>query len=436
MRLNNMPCIEADDILVFVPNSGLNKWANTISGSFTYPSGQKPCSIMINKGVDVFSSSCHAWLGFPETVLYRYTDGSFGIGKFKSTSEIPNRSKVLWAVGGMGLLDKYNPSEEGFSRFTKNGKTYNYSDVLRLTSHTMIGVKDGKCYLVYIPSMTGKQVNDYAFKCGFEKAVMLDGGHISAMNSKDFKANLNTIQGYVIQGINKPVKKKLIIDMGHSDLVIGKQSPDKTYNEYEFNIDIGNRMDKILQTYPLEVVLVDYRHANATVELVNLIEKINEEKADICVSIHSNGYGDDFNSANGWEAFYYDDPKYPEGKKLAEALRKRSLVLGLTDRGIKPGNHLAIVRDTEDMATVLIETGFHTNREDLAKLKDNSFRDLVAKTYCQGILDYFGIEWVEPSTTTLYKVQVGSFAKKEAAILLQKNLKAAGFDSFIKEETK
>jgi len=191
MKLNGMPCIEADDILLFDPGSGLANWANTISGSFTYPSGQKPCSILINKGVDLFSSACHSWLGFPETVLYRYKDGEHGIGKYKNTSEIPNRPNVLWAVGGMGLLDKYNPAEEGFSKFTKDGKAYNYTDVLRLTSHTLIGIKDEKIYLCYVPSMSGIGVNNYAKQCGFEKAVMLDGGHISAMKSTDFKVNLN-----------------------------------------------------------------------------------------------------------------------------------------------------------------------------------------------------------------------------------------------------
>ena len=438
-----MPCIEADDILLFDPGSGLANWANTISGSFTYPSGQKPCSILINKGVDLFSSACHSWLGFPETVLYRYKDGKYGIGKYKNTSEIPNRPNVLWAVGGMGLLDKYNPAEEGFSKFVKDGKSYNYTDVLRLTSHTLIGVKNNKIYLCYVPSMSGIGVNNYAKQCGFEKAVMLDGGHISAMNSTDFKVNLNTVQGYAIQGVvakNAPtetVKKKIILDAGHSPLVKGKQSPDGSYHEFEFNLDIVNRMYKILTQYPVDTVIVDCSNANATTELVTLIKKINDEGADICVSIHSNAFGTDWNDANGWEIFTYK--MQGESLQLAEKIHAKMPILGLTDRGIKDGSHLAVIRDTS-MPCVLIETGFHTNKNDLAKLKDPAFRDKAAKAYCQGILDHFGVEWVEPvgntDTVKIYKVQVGSFLKKEAAILLQQNLKSAGFDSFIKEETK
>jgi len=442
MKLNGMPCIVADDILLFDPGGGLKNWANTISGSFTYPSGQTPCSIMINKGKDICSTSCHGWLGFPETVLYRYTDGTFGIGKFITTSQIPKRKDVLWAVGGMGLLDKYNPAEEGFSKFTKNGKAYNYTDVLRLTSHTLIGVKDNKIYLIYVPSMTGPQVNAYATKCGFDSAVMLDGGHISAIHSEEHKINLTTVQGYAIQGLiaktAPTVKKKIILDPGHSPLVKGKESPDGTYKEYEFNLDISNRMQKLLSQYPLNTVIVDYSHANANTELVTLIKKINGENADICVSLHSNAFGTDFNSANGWEIFTYK--MQGESLRLAQAIHGEINPLGLTDRGIKDGSHLAVIRDTT-MPCVLIETGFHTNKDDLAKLKDNAFRDKVADAYVKGILRYFGIEPInapvkEPLTTTIYKVQAGSFVNKSSAEALIVKLKSLGIDAYIQEVTK
>jgi len=449
MKLNNMPCIVADDILLFDPNSGLSKWANTISGSFTYPSGQKPCSIMINKGVNIYPASCHGWLGFPETVLYRYKDGTFGIGRFINASEIPNRSNVLWAVGGMGLLDKYAPSSEGFSKFVKDGKSYDYSDVTRLTNHTLIGVKNNKIYLCYVKNMTGSQGNEYAKQCGFEKAVWLDGGHIAAINSTDIKINLSTVQGYGIQGIGAPMtttKKKIILDAGHSAKTAGKMSPDGTYHEYEFNLDIVNRMLKLLIQYPCEALLVDYSNANATTELVALIKKINAEKGDICVSIHSNAYGTDFNSANGWEIFDYK--LSGEGQKLAKAIHNEMPVLGLTDRGIKDGSHLAMVRDTT-MACVLIETGFHTNQSDLARLKSSSFRDLVAKTYVKGILNYLNIPYIkeptivkepEPATEvgTLYRVieQHASFTTRSGAERMLADLKNQGKYVWIEEKIK
>ena len=202
-KINNMPCIISGDILVFDPNSGLKNYTNTLSGSFTYPAGDKPCSIMINKGVDIYSYACHAWLDFPECVIYRYKDGAFGIKKCKTTTDIPNRQNVLWAVGGMGLLNMYNPKEEGFARFTKNGKTYDYSDVLRKTNHTVLGIKDNQCYLIYVANKTGAEVNSYCKSIGLEMAIMLDGGHIAGINGSESYAKINTStkQGYAIQAI-------------------------------------------------------------------------------------------------------------------------------------------------------------------------------------------------------------------------------------------
>lgn len=244
IKLNNAPCIVADDILLFDPNSGLKSYANTILGSFTYPSGDKPCSIMINKGVDIYSYSCHSWLGFPETVIYRYKDGKFGWGKFKSTSEIPNRANVVWAIGAMGLLDKYNPAEEGFSKFTKNGKIYDYSDVLRTTNHNMLGIKDGKCHLIYLANMSGYQVNTFAKNNGFEMAIMLDGGHLAGINGSESyaKINIDTKQGYAIQGIafsapSKPVQP------------VKTQSDTVVPNRIIYTVKRGDTLSKIGNLY-------------------------------------------------------------------------------------------------------------------------------------------------------------------------------------------
>lgn len=410
-KLNNMPCIIADDILVFDPNAPVSAYANAMSGSFTYPSGSIPCSILINNGKTIFPTACHSWLGYPETVLYRYKDGAFGVKKCLSAMDIPNRSKVLWAVGGVGLLDQYHPNEEGFCKIAKDGKFYNYSDVLRDTDHTALGVKDGKCHLIYCNSMTASQVNTFAIKCDFQYAVMLDGGHMAAMNGSEPYSKINTAQkqGYAIQGIHSnfaniatpkpeapkptpPSKKYTVaLDAGHSPLVSGKQSPDGTYKEYECNIAIVGKMQKHLIRHGVTAPYVDYIHKNATAELKELVKRINITKADLCVSIHSNAFGTGFNSANGWEIFTYKN--MGESKRLAESIHKESIpYLGLTDRGIKDGRHLAVVRDTI-MPCVLIESAFHTNKEDLAKLKSEEFREKCAIAYSKGILKYLNIKW-------------------------------------------
>jgi hypothetical protein len=144
--------------------------------------------------------ACHYWYDRPESVLYRLTDGTVGMARVGTTDELPKN--VRWAVGGLGLLDNYDPKAEGFCKLTKDGRTENFSDVLRDTDHTVLGYKDGLFYMVYCKSMTGAQVNAFAKKLGLEMAVMLDGGHVAAINGGEeyAKINLKQKQYYAIQG--------------------------------------------------------------------------------------------------------------------------------------------------------------------------------------------------------------------------------------------
>ena len=190
LRIYGQPTIIARDIVVCNPGAGLKGYSNSLSGSFSYQ--RKPCSILVSWGKSVCAIACHAWLGKPESVLYRLYSGEFGIRRCMSSKELPDG--VKWAVGGMGLLDLYSPQEEGFSG--------QYADVLRRTNHTALGVNGGMVYLIYCAGMTGMEVDEHCRKLGLELAVMLDGGHVAAINGAESFAKINTgqIQYYMIQG--------------------------------------------------------------------------------------------------------------------------------------------------------------------------------------------------------------------------------------------
>lgn len=186
------PVIIANDITACNPSTSLSGFKNAISGSFSYQG--KPCSILVSNGRSVYTGACHAWLGKPESVLYRLCDGTVGVKRALSASELPHG--VRWAVGGLGLLDNYDPAAEGF--------TGTYSDVLRRTNHTVLGVKDGYCYLIYCKNMTGAEVNAFCRdKLMLDYAVMLDGGHVAAINGTESFAQINRAQKqfYIVQGV-------------------------------------------------------------------------------------------------------------------------------------------------------------------------------------------------------------------------------------------
>lgn len=183
VELYGQPCIIARDIEPVNMSGPLPK--NAISGSFSWQ-GQ-PCSILVRGGKVVRGMSCH--YPRPESVLYKTAGGAVRIARVASAAALGD---VVWAVGGMGLLGNYNPAAEGFTGV--------YSDVLRKTNHTVLGYKGGMLYGVYCRSMTAQQVNAFVRdKFKLEYAVMLDGGHVAAINGACSKINTQTRQFYAVR---------------------------------------------------------------------------------------------------------------------------------------------------------------------------------------------------------------------------------------------
>ena len=183
VELYGQPCILARDIEPVNMSGPLPK--NSISGSFSWQ-GQ-PCSILVRSGRVVRDWSCH--YPRPESVLYKTTDGAVRISRVSSAAALGD---VVWAVGGLGLLDHYDPAAEGF--------TGAFSDVLRKTNHTVLGYKGGLLYGVYCKAMTAQQVNAFVRdKLKLKYAVMLDGGHVAAINGACNKINTQTRQFYAVR---------------------------------------------------------------------------------------------------------------------------------------------------------------------------------------------------------------------------------------------
>lgn len=192
LSMYGFPVIVAKDLIAWSPKAPLNGFKNSMLGSFTYPRASVPCSILVNDGRTISGNACHSFAGNPETVVYKMQDGAFGVKKCKYASELPKG--VKWAIGGMGLLNMYNPEEEGFI-----GK---FADVHRKTNHNVLGVKNGMVYGVYYKNMNTNQINEHCKnKMKFDMAVLLDGGGLAAMNGTERFAQINTgcKQGYAIQ---------------------------------------------------------------------------------------------------------------------------------------------------------------------------------------------------------------------------------------------
>lgn len=190
VTLYSQPCLIAKDIEPLNPNGGSP--ANSISGSFSYQS--KPCSVLVQNGKLVYGAGCHWFTSKkPESVIYRAKDGKVRIARVTYIDKPTiDGNSVVWAVGGMGLLDNYDPTAEGF--------TGAYSDVLRKTNHTVLAYRNGMMYGVYFKNMTAAQINTACKdKFKFEYAILLDGGHVAAINGACDKINTSQKQYYAVK---------------------------------------------------------------------------------------------------------------------------------------------------------------------------------------------------------------------------------------------
>lgn len=197
LKIYGMPVIIGNDAILFDPDGPISNFSNCLIGSFSHPRAEKPGSIMVNNGKIIHDQACHAWAGFPEAVIYRLWDGSFGCGEFKTAYELP--PNVKWAMGGFGLMGLWNPDGQGFKVI--NGVDYLNSVTYR-TAHGVLAVKNNKVYGVLCKNMTGKEVNDFCInKMKFEIAVMGDGGGLAAINGDEAFARMNQHQrcAYAIQ---------------------------------------------------------------------------------------------------------------------------------------------------------------------------------------------------------------------------------------------
>lgn len=195
---------------------------------------------------------------------------------------------------------------------------------------------------------------------------------------------------------NEVTKSIVCIDAGHCKLTTGKRAFDGSFLEYEFNLDVANRIKKHLDRHKVESYVQYVENSDPEVELNARISAINKEKPILVVSIHANAFGTDWDNANGWEIFCNTPSNInAKGTLLAKAIQRNSKVLGLKDRGIKDAHGVAGIVIKTTPPAVLIEHGFYTNQKELEKLKTDNFREQCAEADAKGILEYLGIKWKE-----------------------------------------
>ena len=194
------------------------------------------------------------------------------------------------------------------------------------------------------------------------------------------------------------MSKKVCLDAGHDAGNQANASPDKTYYEHEFVLDMSKRIGKILEAHGVEVTYT--RKGGEAVTLKKRCQIANAvADLDLFVSLHTNAAaGSGWSSAKGWEAFVcaLAGNRYNAAKAILA--RVDDVAAAMRQPPIKERPELYVIKNTKAPA-VLIEHGFHTNREEVALMNTDAYRQKLAEAEAYGILDYLGII-VKPNTKT------------------------------------
>lgn len=178
--------------------------------------------------------------------------------------------------------------------------------------------------------------------------------------------------------------KIIVIDPGHGGHDPGAIGP-KGLKEKDVNLDIALKLYNLLKANTGARVYLT-RDNDRFVSLSQRSAMANELGADMFISIHLNG--DERGVERGIETYaHYGAPR--EAWALAWYIQE-SLVkeLKMTDRGLKADN-FHVVRETNNMNSILLEIGFITADSEEALLREEKTRDKAARAIYNGILTFY-----------------------------------------------
>ncbi len=220
--------------------------------------------------------------------------------------------------------------------------------------------------------------------------------------------------------------KTVVIDAGHGGKDPGCRGSHT--REKDVTLAIALRLGKMIeQSYP-NVNVIYTRKTDVFVELDERAKIANRNNADLFICIHANAGGE---AAYGVETYVLglhrteaqqkiaerensaiqfeenNDEKYKDINLSVDAIIARQLQLsvfldhsimfatyiqnqvkaiGRKDRGVKQAGFLVLYKTT--MPSVLIETGFLTNRQEEKFLRDTSNQTLMAQSFFKAFKDY------------------------------------------------
>lgn len=223
------------------------------------------------------------------------------------------------------------------------------------------------------------------------------------------------------------VIKKIVLDAGHGGRDAGAVG--NGLQEKNLTLKIVQRVKEILEKSYKDVQVLLTRNSDVFIELSQRASYANNAKANLFVSVHINSASA---SAQGFETFIYSETSSATTKsyqkKIHDAIMKRAPYF--TNRGTKSANY-QVLRSTK-MPAILTESGFISNSNDSAVLKDSKKLENICIGHAEGIASALGLVKKNPVPPTVndeyvYKVQVGAYDDRKMADNIVQALTREGY---------
>lgn len=263
-----------------------------------------------------------------------------------------------------------------------------------------------------------------------DRAVVMDGGTVYVPLSF-IRDNLTEIIGTesaeyrpVTETSKKYTIKTVVLDPGHGDSDPGAIGGRTRVKEKDMTLALARKLKDALEAGGIRVVMT--RNSDVFIPLGKRARIANNSGADLFVSVHFNASRS--RSLRGFECYFLSTATDDNARALeaaenasvklgegAEAERSRRLDRTLWDMtltenrresSLLAGYVCDSVRDNIDIGnrgirtarfyvlkytrlpSILVESGYISNRYDEAKLRDPAFLDGLARAIAQGILKY------------------------------------------------
>lgn len=321
---------------------------------------------------------------FASGSVYAENIGKIDSSIYKSLGEVLEDHKPLGEV----------PKADDFKKlitYNKDRRTGTF--IIKLPSSENVQVDTGKEgeVVVYIPSdslTTGdftENVNDRRIA---SYGISKDGDkykfEINLQSNVKADYSINEATGAVSISLDKGAydPPRIVIDAGHGGNDPGALNKAVGVQEKNLNLKMAILLKDKLTSYGYEVNM--NRNEDVYVPLKDRYVNANDWDADLFVSVHHNSAGSA--GTSGIETLHYNSK---DNKKIATYIQDELIrSSGAVNRGTKVRTDLAVLNGTK-MPAVLLELGFITNANEVGRLMDSNYQNLLMESVATGINKYF-----------------------------------------------